>query len=147
VSNFIPLNPNFENWIQTSFNAQAVMKTLGATVQHVQAGQVQIHLPFSHHITQHNGFLHAGIVTTIVDNACGYAAFTLMPADSAVLTVEFKVNFLSPAQGNYFVATGQVLKAGKTLTVCEGRVVAYTDTTEKLIAAMQATMICLNNSS
>lgn len=144
MSNFEPLDPEFATRIRDSFNAQPVMTTLGAFVTHIEAGQAQIRLPFSSHITQHNGFLHAGIVTTIVDNACGYAAYTLMPVGSGVLTVEFKVNFLSPATGDYFIATGQVLKSGRTITVCEGRVVAYTEDSEKVIAAMQATMIQVN---
>lgn len=144
MSQFEPLDPEFASRVRDSFNAQPVMKTMGAYITHIEAGQAQIRLPYSEHLTQHNGFLHAGIVTTIVDNACGYAAYTLMPAGSGVLTVEFKVNFLSPAQGDYFIATGQVIKSGRTITVCEGRVVAYTETTEKLVAAMQATMIQVN---
>lgn len=141
MNNFEPLDPEFVSRVRASFDAQPIMETLGAFVSHIEAGQAQIRLPFSTHLTQHNGFLHAGIVTTIVDNACGYAAYTLMPVGSGVLTVEFKVNFLSPAQGDYFIATGQVLKSGRTITVCEGKVVAYSGTSEKLIAAMQATMI------
>lgn len=145
MTTFEPLDPEFESRIRASFNLQPVMLTIGALVTHIEAGRAQIRLPYNTKLTQQNGFLHAGIVTTIVDNACGYAAYTLMPADSAVLTVEFKVNFMSPAKGDYFIATGQVLKAGRTITVCEGRVMAYTGDSEKLIAAMQATMICINS--
>jgi uncharacterized protein (TIGR00369 family) len=144
VSIFEALDPEFESRVRDSFSLQQVMLTLAATMTELEAGRVQIRLPYNADFTQQNGFLHAGIVTTIVDSACGYAAYTLMPADSAVLTVEFKVNFLSPAKGDYFIATGQVLKAGRTITVCEGKVVAYSDDSEKLIAAMQTTMIQLS---
>ena len=100
-------------------------------------------MPFDQRFTQQNGFLHAGIVTTLMDSACGYAAFTLMPPGSRVLSVEFKVNFLSPAQGESFRAEGHVIKPGKTLTVCEGKFYALDGDKEKLVAIMQATMICI----
>lgn len=140
-----PIDPNYKIRVQESFKLQTVMATLSAELILVEAGKVQIQLPFNDTLTQQNGFLHAGIVTTIVDSACGYAAYTLMPADSQVLTVEFKTNFLAPASGDYFIATGQVIRSGRTLTVCQGDVVAYTGDTEKQIALMQATLIALKS--
>ena len=139
----IAQDPQFSQRVRDSFALQAVMATIGAKMINVEVGQVQIHLPFRADLSQQHGYLHAGIITTIVDSACGYAAYSLMPAESNVLTVEFKVNFLAPAKGEYFIATGQVLKAGRTLTVSEGRVLAYENGESKLIAAMQATLMAL----
>lgn len=132
--------PLFER-IHESFNRQALMHTLGAQLTSVEAGQVVISMPFNSALTQQHGFIHAGVVTTLVDNACGYAALSMMPDNAAVLTVEFKTNFISPAQGEYFIAKGRVLKPGKTLMVCAGDVFAVTQGKEKLIATMLATMI------
>lgn len=119
------------------------MLTIGAELLSIEAGKVQIKLPYNKKLTQQHGYLHAGIVTTIVDSACGYAAYTLMPAESNVLTIEFKSNFLAPAIGDYFIATGQVVRAGRTITVCQGDVVAYTGDTEKQVSLMQATIMTI----
>jgi uncharacterized protein (TIGR00369 family) len=100
-----------------------------------------IELPFRDDLTQQHGFLHAAIITAIVDSACGYAAYSLMPPDAAVLTVEYKVNFLAPAAGHTFIAYGRVAKAGRTLTVTTGDVVAQTDAGPKPVATMLATMM------
>ena len=123
------------------------MTTLGAEMTKVIPGEVHIELPFSSAWTQQNQFVHAGIITSIVDSACGFAAYTLMPADSGVLTVEYKVNFLSPAKGERFVGIGRVIKPGRTLTVCAGEVIAYEKDREQLIATMQATMMALSGKS
>ena len=136
---------NYETRIRESFIKQSAMQTIGATLGSVQPGEVHINLPYSNHITQQDGFLHAGIVTTIVDSACGYAAYTLMPAGSRVLSVEFKVNLMSPAIGERFVAVGKVIRAGRTITVCSGEVLAYQSDESKLVALMQATMIRVEN--
>lgn len=138
---FEPIDKNFAVRIKQSFAEQAVMKLIGAELIKTEAGEIDIKLPFRRDLTQQDGFLHAGIVTTIVDTACGYAAYTLMPADSRVLSVEFKVNLLSPAVGDYFVAEGRIIKAGKTLTVARGDVFAFQTQGKKLIATMLATMI------
>ena len=119
------------------------MKTIGAKLVKMSPGEVVIEFPYDQSLTQQNGYIHAGIVTTIVDSACGYAAYTLMPADSDVLTIEYKVNFMSPAKGETFRCLGKVLKSGRTITVCTGDVVAIEDDKEKVVATMQATMICL----
>lgn len=117
------------------------MQLIGANLRRVEPGVIDIELPYRADLTQQNGYLHAGILTTIADSACGYAAFTLMPADAAVLSVEFKVNLLRPARGELFVAQARVIKAGATLTVARCDVFADADSETKLLATMLATMI------
>ena len=143
MTNLKPSDEEFENRVRSSFDRQQVMKTIGAEMTHVSPGEVHIDLPYSEVLTQQHGYLHAGIVTIIVDSACGYAAYTLMPVFSEVLTVEFKVNFLAPARGERFVAIGNVIKPGRTLTVCSGKVLAVSNGKEKLIATIQATMMAV----
>ena len=136
-------DPNFESRIRSSFERQGIMKTIGARLLSVAPGEVRIELPWSEAVTQQHGFVHAGILSTIADNACGYAAYTLMPKDSEVLGVENKINFLAPARGERFVSVGRVVKAGRTLAVCAGEVWAYDNGTESLVAVMQTTMMTL----
>ena len=140
---FTPRDPNYVKRIRDNFYKQTAMQTIGATLGEISPGEVHIDLPYSDHIVQQDGFLHAGIVTTIVDSACGYAAFTLMPANSRVLSIEFKVNLMSPAVGDRFVAIGKVIKPGRTITVCSGEVFAFDGQESKLVALMQATMMRL----
>ncbi|HLF23559.1 MAG TPA: PaaI family thioesterase [Burkholderiales bacterium] len=140
MQKFDPPDPNFESRVRAGFAAQELMRTLGATLIKVAPGEVHIELPFSDALTQGNGFIHAGITTSIVDSACGYAAYSLMPADASVLTVEFKVNLINPAKGERFVAIGKVIKPGRTLSVCSGEVFAFDGGGTKLVALMQATM-------
>ncbi|ODA40646.1 PaaI family thioesterase [Desulfosporosinus sp. BG] len=121
-SGFTPQTPDFLNRVQSSFAQQSVMNLIGAELVKVLPGEVEISIPFRDNLTQQHGFLHAGIITTIADSACGYAAFSLMPAGASVLTVEFKVNLLAPAKGERFVAKGLVVKPGRTITVCSGEV-------------------------
>lgn len=122
------------------------MNLIGARLALVEPGIVEIALPYRADLTQQNGYLHAGIVTTIADSACGYAAFSLMPAGSGVLSVEFKVNLLRPAQGESFVTRAEVIKAGRTLTVVRADVFAVaTNEGRKLVATMQGTMMCVRN--
>lgn len=135
------MNDDLWQRIHASFQKQSIMHTIGASLTHVEAGQVVIELPFRDDLCQQNGFIHAGIITTIIDSACGYAAYTLMPPQNEVLAVEFKVNFMSPAVGERFIARANVKKAGRTLTVCTGDVFAQRNGQEKLIVAMQATMM------
>ncbi len=133
------MTPLFER-IQTSFQQQGLMHTLGAQLQSVESGKVVLSCDYQKGLTQQHGFFHAGVLTSIVDSACGYAAWTMMPEDKEVLSVEFKINLLRPAQADRLLATGVVLKSGRTLSVCEGTV---TDATgERLFAKMIATMIC-----
>jgi uncharacterized protein (TIGR00369 family) len=140
-----PLTPNIEQRIRESFARQGLINTLNGKITHIGPGELHIEAPFDERFTQQDGFLHAGTVTTLMDSACGYAAYTLMPEDSRVLSVEFKVNFLSPAKGERFRAEGRVIKSGKTLTVCEGKLFALEESQEKLVAIMQATMICVHD--
>ncbi len=132
----------FAKKVELSFSKQSVMQFLGAELLTVSPGKVDIRLPFRKELTQQNGFLHAGISTTIVDTACGYAALTLMPEDSEVLSVEFKVNLLSPAIGDFFVAEGCVLRAGKTLTTVRGDFFAINGDSRKIVATLLGTMMC-----
>ncbi len=140
---FEPQDSDFEARVRESFARQQVMQTIGASLTKVSPGEIEIELPFRDDLTQQHGFLHAGIVTTIVDSACGYAALSLMPAGSAVLTIEYKVNFLSPAMGKRMIARGRVTKPGRTITVCTGDVLATSNGKEKLVATMLATMMTI----
>lgn len=117
------------------------MTTLGATLVSVEPGKVTIECALNAGLTQQNGYFHAGVLTSIVDSACGYAALTMMPEEKEVLSVEFKINFLKPANTSRIIAIGSVLQSGKTLTVCEGHV--YDETKTKLLAKMTATMIAI----
>jgi len=139
-----PLNPSFAREVEDSFARQPIMKLIGARLSLVEPGIVEITLPYRADLLQQNGYLHAGIITTIADSACGYAAYTLMPAGSNVLSVEFKVNLLRPAQGEAFVARAEIIKAGRTLTVVRADVFAMnTNEERRLVATMQGTMICV----
>jgi len=138
---FEPQTPDYVARVRASFDAQPLMRTLGAMLTTVEPGVVHIELPFSAALTQQHGYVHAGAITSIVDSACGYAAFSLMPAGAEVLTVEFKVNLLNPARGERFVAVGRVIKPGRTLTVCQGEVTALAGKERRTVALMQATMM------
>jgi uncharacterized protein (TIGR00369 family) len=141
----IPIDPDFAVRVRESFSRTKLLTALSGKLTHIKPGAVHIEAPFDERFTQQDGFLHAGTITTLLDTACGYAAYTLMPADSRVLSVEFKVNLLSPAKGDFFRAEGRVIKPGRTLTVCEGKLFALEDEGEKLVAIMQATMICVQH--
>lgn len=142
---FTPQVTDFEQRVRASFARQTFMTTIGARLVSVEPGVVAIELPFRADLTQQHGFLHAGVVTAIVDNACGYAALSLMAEDAAVLTVEYKINFLAPATGESVIAIGRVIKLGGTITVCTGDVNTVRDGQKKLIATMQATMMGLRD--
>jgi len=140
---FQPSDPDFASRIRASFVRQTVMTTIGAEMTQVAPGEVEIAMPYRADLAQQHGFLHAGMITTIVDSACGYAALSLMPGDTGVLTVEYKVNFMAPAAGERFVARGRVTKPGRTLTVCAGDVFAQQEGQERLIATMLTTMMAI----
>ena len=131
----------YETRIRESFARQQVMNLIDARLERVEPGAIDIVLPYRADLTQQNGYLHAGILTTIADSACGYAAYTLMPAGSDVLSVEFKMNLLRPAVGEAFKAEARVIKAGKTLTVTRCDVYGVKGEEKTLIATMLATMI------
>jgi len=119
------------------------MQTINASLAAVEAGRVEIEIPYQRELTQQDGFIHAGISSTIMDSACGYAAFTLMPAEARVLTIEFKINLLAPAAGDHFRAVGQVRKPGRSLFVAEAELFARSDSTDKLIATMSGTLMAV----
>lgn len=143
MQSVVPLDPDFEARVRASFARQGVMRTIGARLGKVAPGAVEIELPFRADLTQQHGFVHGGIVTTIADSACGYAALSLMAPAAAVLTVEYKVNLLSPARGERFLARARVLRPGRTLSVCEADVVALNGGAETPVARMLATMMAL----
>lgn len=136
-----PLDPDYESRVRESFGRQPIMKLIGANLRRVEPGAIDIELPYREDLTQQNGYLHAGILTTVADSACGYAAYTLMPAGSDVLSVEFKVNLLRPAMGELFMAEARVVKAGKTLTVARCDVYGWTAGEAKMVATLLATLI------
>ncbi len=140
-----PRNPRFEQAVRDSFAAQPLMATIGARLAHVAAGEVEIRVPFRPDLTQQHGFLHAGVVTTALDSACGYAAFSLMPAGSGVLSVEFKTSLLAPAVGDELVARGRVVRAGRTITVCQGDAFMLAGGVETQVATMLATMMTVRD--
>lgn len=142
---FKPRDPNFEARVRESFARQTLMGTLGARLSQVSPGAVEIELPFRADLSQQHGYLHAGVVTAIVDTACGYSALTLMEAGADVLTIEYKINFVSPAVGDRLIARGRVTRPGRTVTVCAGDVFAASEGKEKLVASMLATMIALRS--
>src|SRR5215204_5452487 len=140
-----PRNPSFATEIRQSFAKQKIMGLIGAELTRVDPGVVEITLPYRADLAQQHGYVHAGIVTTIADSACGYAAYSLMPPNSEVLSVEFKVNLLRPAKGEVFLASAEVVKSGKTLTVVRADVFSVDHAAvRELIATMLGTMICLS---
>jgi uncharacterized protein (TIGR00369 family) len=136
-------DPDYVERVRASFDQQGIMEHIGAKLTHVEPGLCEIALDWRSELTQQDGFFHAGIVTTIADSACGYAAFTLMPAAARVLTVELKINLINPAKGERLVATGRVEKAGRTLTVTRGEVSAFEGGRSKTAAILLATMMTL----
>jgi len=145
MSRFQISDPAYAARVRGCFDGQALMRTLGARLSRLEPGEVDIAFGFNDAFSQQNGFLHAGIVTALVDTACGLAAYTLMPADAEVLSVEFKVNLLRPAVGECFLACGRVIKPGSTLVVTQGELLAWpqadSDGDGQPVAIMQATMI------
>jgi uncharacterized protein (TIGR00369 family) len=143
---FSPKDPNFADRVRASFARQRVMQTVRAEIVGLEPGRIELTMPFAREFTQQHGFLHAGIITTVLDSACGYAAFSLMPAQAGVLTVEFKTNLLAPAKGERFAFRAHVLKPGKTLTVCDARAFALDrNHKERLIAIMTGTLMAVYN--
>jgi uncharacterized protein (TIGR00369 family) len=140
-----PPDPNFAARVRASFGRQRLMATLGATLEKVEPGAVAIRLPFRDDLTQQHGFLHAGAIASVADSACGYAALSMMPADAGVLSIEFKINMLSPAKGDAIVARGEVIRAGKRIMVCRADVYSTQSGDEKLVAAMQGTMMVVED--
>jgi uncharacterized protein (TIGR00369 family) len=134
-------DPNYEAVIRTSFAAQGLMAHYGAELTRVEPGSVEIEVRFRSELSQQQGFFHGGVTSAIGDTACGYAALSLMPAASEVLTVEFKINLLAPARGDKLIARGRVTRSGRTMTVCQGDVYVATADGELHCATLLATMI------
>jgi uncharacterized protein (TIGR00369 family) len=138
---FAVRNEDYERLTRESFARQTFMATLGAALVRVAPGEVDIALPYSPVFCQHNGFLHAGAISSIADSANGYAAFTLFPPGTDVLAVEFKINLLAPAKAPQFLASGRVLRPGRTLTVCQAHVFGLSGESRVLVATMLSTII------
>ena len=134
-----PADPQFASRIRASFNRQKAMALIGASLTVVEPGQVEVALPYRDDLTQQKGFVHGGIIGMIADTACGYAAFSLMPAGCSLVTVEYKINILAPARGP-LVARGEVIRPGRTLTVTRGEVYSEDG---KHVASMQQTLMML----
>ena len=140
----IAKDPDFVGRVRASFARQQVMHTLAVEMVRIVPGEIELAMPYAPGFTQQHGYIHAGIISTVLDSACGYAAFSLMPAEAAVLTVEFKINLVAPAKGDRFTFSARVVKPGKTLTVCEGRAYASDgDGEQRLIATMTGTLMAL----
>ena len=137
--------PGFEERVRESFSQLTLMRTIDARLVKVAPGEVDIDMPVRDDLKQQHGYVAAAIVTAIVDTACGYAAMSLMPAGATVLTVEYKVNFISPARGERLLAHGRVVKPGRTLTVCAGEVYAVSGAAPKAVATMLGTMVALQD--
>ncbi|MER5756190.1 PaaI family thioesterase [Streptomyces sp. NPDC002088] len=137
-------SPEVQKRIQASFDRQGLMSHLGARISHIAPGRVHIVLPSRPEVTQQHGYFHAGATSAVADSAGGYAAYTLFPENTEVLTVEYKINLLAPAVGDHIEAVGTVLKAGRTLTVCQLEVFGVQDGRRKLVANGQQTLIRVN---
>jgi uncharacterized protein (TIGR00369 family) len=143
MSTFQPKDPDFRARVAASFERQAVMTSLGVTLERVGAGEVELAMPYNAAFTQQHGFVHAGIMATALDSACGYAGFSLMPVEAGVLTIEFKTNLLAPAKGERFTFIGRVIRPGRTVTVCEAQAFAHEGGAAKLVATMTATLMAI----
>jgi uncharacterized protein (TIGR00369 family) len=146
-SEFSVADANFESRVRESFALQGFMKHLGAELLELTAGRVAIRVPFRAELTQQHSYFHAGVSGAIADSACGYAAYTLMPKDSSVLTVEYKMNLLAPADGDEMIARARVLRSGKTLKICAADVYVRKKGMEVYCATMLATIMCLPGKS
>ena len=147
MKNFEPRDPDFERRVRESFARQRAMETFGARLLRVAPGEVEIGSDFDEAFTQQHGYLHAGLVTAMVDTACGYAALSLTEPGAEVLSVEFKLNLLSPAAGERFIARARVVRAGRNITVCAGDFYTLKGGSEKIVATMLATMMKVAGSS
>jgi uncharacterized protein (TIGR00369 family) len=141
---FEPRNPAYADRVQSSFDRQQIMALLGAKLTRLAPGECEIQLPFKPELTQQHGYFHGGIIGTIADSAGGYAGFTLMPEESSVLTVEYKMNLLAPGDGELLIARGRVLKAGRTLVVSQVDAFVVKGGRETLCATLLQTLMTLH---
>lgn len=137
-------DPDFERRVRENFARQRFMATLGATLEVVRAGEVHIGFTHREDLTQQHGYLHAGVLASVADSACGYAALSLMEPSRDVVSVEFKINMLAPAVGERFVAVGRVVRSGRTITVCTGEVHVEREGGLAQVAMMQGTMMAVS---
>ena len=144
-ADFAPQDPDFESRVRASFDKQRFMSAIGARLVRVAPGEVDVEVATRDDLVQQHGFLHAGVVSSAADSACGYAALSLMPAGTAVLSIEFKTNLLAPATGDRIIARSRVIRAGRTVTVCWADVVAIANGAERLVATMVATMMTVRD--
>jgi uncharacterized protein (TIGR00369 family) len=140
---FEVLDPHYERRVRDSFDRQGLMKHLGAELVSLEPGGVEIRVPFRSELTQQHGYFHAGVTGAIADSACGYAAYTLMPAEDSVLTVEYKMNLLAPAEGEELVARARVVRSGRTLKVCTADVFVRKGGMENHCATVLSTIMCM----
>ncbi len=142
-SSFTPLYKEFKNKVRRSFERQNAMSSLGITIENLEPGRIELNMPYLEAYTQQHGFMHAGILSTAMDSACGYAAFSLMSEEADVLTIEYKVNFMAAAKGDSFLLIGKVLNPGRTITVCQAEAYANKKGERKLVAHMTGTMMTI----
>lgn len=140
---FQPKCADYAARVSMSFSNQPMMSTIGARLSRIEPGLVDVEIPFQHSLTQHNGFLHGGALSTLADTACGYAAYSLMPENADVLTIELKLNFLAPAIGERVLAEGRVIRAGRNIIVSAADVFSITAEHRKHVATMLATLMCV----
>jgi uncharacterized protein (TIGR00369 family) len=136
VIEFEVADPNFRKRVADDFARQRVMRTMGITLESIEPGEVHLQMPFRDDLTQQNGYLHAGVLSTALDSACGFSAYTLMPAEASVLTIENKINLLRPADNGPFRVVARVIKPGRSVIVSDGKLF---DAIGKLVATMSAT--------
>ncbi len=141
---FEPKDPNFEQRVRDSFARQKVMAFLGASLGEVAPGNCEVSLPYRPELSQQHGFFHGGIVGTIADSAAGYAGYTLMPTDASVLTVEYKLNLMAPAEGDRLVARGRVIRQGRILVITEADVFVFKDEQERHCGVLLQTLMCMH---
>ena len=141
MKDFTATDPDFAERVRKSFDAQGIMDHIGATLTLIEPGVCEIELPYSDAVSQQHGFFHGGVIGTIADSAGGYAAFGLMDAEDGILTVEYKLNLMAPADGDLLVACGQVVRGGRTLTVVRAEVGVVKNGVEVVCAAMQQTLM------
>ncbi|MFQ5980165.1 MAG: PaaI family thioesterase [Candidatus Heimdallarchaeota archaeon] len=140
---FEPKDPDYQSKVRDSFSRQTFMEYIGGKLTKLEPGRCELQLPFDENLTQQHHYFHAGVIGALADTAGGYAAFSLMPADASVLTVEYKINLMAPGDGDRLIARATVLKPGRTLTVCKVEVYAAKDNTESLVASVQMTVMTM----
>jgi uncharacterized protein (TIGR00369 family) len=140
---FEPKDPDFRARLQASFARQTAMASLGVTIARLEPGEIELAMAYSAAFTQQHGFVHGGIIATVLDSACGYAAFSLTPPETSILTVEFKTSLLAPAKGERFTFRGRVIRPGRNITFCEAEAIAHEGEASKRIAIMTATLMAV----